>query len=127
MNIKDQSISANMKKIGFYVCPVCGNVITSVGEGEFACCNMPLVKREAAKSDEEHMIHVETIDNEYYVTLDHSMTKDHYISFLAYVTSGTSEMVKLYPEQDISVRFRKKGHGMLYAYCNKHGLFKCLL
>ena len=56
--------------------------------------------------------------------MKHSMSKGHYVSFIAYVTSGSVEIVKLYPEQDISVRFRKKGHGFLYGYCNRHGLFK---
>ena len=47
----------------------------------------------------------------------------HYVSFIAYVTSDSFEIKKLYPEQEISVRFRKKGHGMIYAYCNRHGMF----
>lgn len=74
--------------------------------------------------DEAHSISAETIDNEYSIEIKHPMSKDHYISFLAYVTSGSVEIIKLYPEQDISIRFRKKGHGILYAYCNRHGLFK---
>ena len=51
------------------------------------------------------------------------MTKAHSISFVAYVTTDCAELAKLYPEQDVSVRFRKKGPGFLYAYCNRHGLF----
>ena len=70
------------------------------------------------------MITAETVDNEYSVTINHSMSKTHYISFIAYITSNDVEIIKLYPEQDISVRFRKKGHGIVYAYCNKHGMFK---
>ena len=67
---------------------------------------------------------VETVDNEFSIVMKHSMSKGHYVSFIAYVTSGSVEIVKIYPEQDISVRFRKKGHGFLYGYCNRHGLFK---
>lgn len=113
-----------MKKILFYMCPICGNIITSVGQGNFSCCGITLPVQEAEKCDEGHMIEVETIENEYCVTVRHPMTKGHYLSFIAYVTSDTFELVKLYPEQDVSMRFRRKGHGMFYAYCNKHGMFQ---
>ena len=120
----NENVSGNMKKIQFYVCPICGNIITAVGEGHFSCCGITLPKQESEIMDETHMLLVESIDDEYSVTMQHLMTKEHYVSFIAYVTSGTIEIIKLYPEQDISVRFRKKGHGMLYFYCNKHGLFR---
>ena len=87
-----------------------------------SCCGVTLLEPEPEQCDENHDICVEDIDNEYHVTMNHSMDKKHYVSFLAYVTSGSFEVVKLYPEQEISLRFRKKGHGMLYAYCNRHGM-----
>lgn len=119
--------SGNMKKIELYVCPDCGNIITALGEGYFSCCGNVLEKLKAEAANEGHMISVETIDDEHSVTMEHPMDKSHYISFIAYVTSNTAEVIKLYPEQEISVRFRKKGHGILYAYCNKHGLFRKLI
>lgn len=123
----NENVSGNMKKVQFYICPVCGNVITAMGEGNFSCCGVTLPKQEAEMVDEEHMVTVETIDNEYSITMRHPMSKEHYVSFIAYVTSGTAEIVKLYPEQDIFVRFRKKGHGILYAYCNRHGLYRKII
>ena len=123
---ENDNLSANIKKMNFYVCPVCGNIITSVGQGSFNCCGIMLPKQDAEKCDEEHLLHIETVDNEYSVTMEHSMDKSHYISFIAYVTSDTFNVVKLYPEQGISVRFRKRGHGVFYVYCNKHGLFKII-
>ena len=86
-----------------------------------------ILEQEPETCEEGHKLHLETVDNEYHVTMDHPMTKGHYISFIAYVTSDGAEIVKLYPEQDISVRFRKKGHGILYAYCNRHGMVKALI
>ena len=124
---ENKNPSGNMKKILFYVCPICGNIITSVGQGTFSCCGVMLPPLEAEACEETHQIQVETVDKEYYVTLDHPMNKKHSISFLAYVTSATVEIAKLYPEQDISVRFRKKGRGILYAYCNRHGMFRRLV
>lgn len=122
---ENENQSANMKKIHFYVCPICGNIITSVGQGTFSCCGITLPELEAEKCDENHLIFLEDVDNEYHITINHPMGKKHYISFIAYVTSASCEIVKLYPEQDISIRFRKKGHGMIYAYCNRHGMFQC--
>ncbi|MGN0366022.1 MAG: helix-turn-helix domain-containing protein [Suilimivivens sp.] len=121
---ENENQAANMRKTHFYVCPVCGNIITSVGQGSFSCCGITLPEQDAEESDDEHMITAETVDDEYSVTINHTMSKTHYISFIAYITVNDVEIIKLYPEQDISVRFRKKGHGIVYAYCNKHGLFK---
>ena len=124
---ENENPSGNIKKTHFYVCPICGNIITSVGQGSFSCCGITLLEQEAENDDDNHLIEIETIDNEYYITIAHPMSKEHYVSFIAYVTSNSSEIMKLYPEQDISVRFRKKGHGILYAYCNRHGMFKKLV
>lgn len=123
----NENISGNMKKMHFFVCPICGNIITSVGQGAFSCCGVTLLDMEADQCDEDHELLIENIDNEYHVSMVHPMNKTHYISFVAYVTSGSFEVVKLYPEQDISVRFRKKGHGMLYAYCNRHGMIRTVI
>lgn len=116
--------SSNMKKTVFYVCPVCGNIIQSVGTGAFSCCGIRLPELEPEAAEGEHDIAVELSDGAYFITMDHPMTKSHYISFLCYVTADRAELVKLYPEQNAAVRFQKRGHGYLYAYCNRHGFFR---
>ena len=122
--VVNQNRAANMRKVSFYVCPVCGNVIFSVGEGAFSCCGVKLPALEAENDLEEHDVKVEVIENDYFVSMEHEMTKNHYISFAAYVTSDSVQMVKLYPEQNIQVRFARRGHGSIYVYCNRHGLVK---
>lgn len=124
---ENENLSGNMKKVQLYVCPVCGNIITAVGSGSYSCCGITLPEQEAEECDDNHFIHVETVDNEYCVTLNHPMEKKHYISFAAYITSGNVEIAKLYPEQNISVSFKKKGHGYLYVYCNRHGMFRKMI
>lgn len=124
---RNENQSANLKKMSFFVCPVCGNIITAVGEGSFSCCGVMLPSLEAEKCDEEHMIKVEETDGEYYITMDHPMDKKHYISFIAYVNMNRCEMVKLYPEQEVSVRIARRGRGFIYAYCNRHGFFRTLI
>ena len=120
----NENRSANLRRMGFYVCPVCGNVITAVGKGSFSCCGIPLPVQEAQPEDNAHTITVEPVEDEICVTIAHPMTKSHYISFIAWVSNDRAELVKLYPEQDITVRFKKRGHGTVYAYCNLHSLWK---
>ena len=119
----NENRSANLRRMGFDVCPVCGNVITAVGKGSFSCCGIPLPVQEAQPEDNAHTITVEPVEDEICVTIAHPMTKSHYISFIAWVSNDRAELVKLYPEQDITVRFKKRGHGTVYAYCNRDGLF----
>lgn len=116
--------AGNLMRAHFYVCPVCGNVIYALGEGSFSCCGVHLEPCEAEEPDETHALQVERIEDEWYVALDHPMSKEHFISFIAYVTMDGITLKKLYPEQDAAARFRMGASGMLYAYCNRHGLFK---
>ena len=122
--IRNANRSANMAKSMFYVCPVCGNVIRSAGEAVVSCCGIALPPLEAETPDEEHGIRVEIVDNEYYVSVDHPMEKGHYISFLAAVSGHGVQLVKLYPEGSAEARFRIDGVRYVYAYCNRHGLFR---
>ncbi|MBR0466409.1 MAG: helix-turn-helix domain-containing protein [Clostridia bacterium] len=122
--IKNENKSGNMKKSNFFVCPVCSNIIHSVGKNLNSCCGINLPPLEVEEENERHTITVENIGSEIFVTVNHEMTKTHYISFIAYVTSDRCELVKLYPEQDAAVYFTKRGGGTIYAYCNNDGLFK---
>ena len=122
-DIKNCNRSSNMLRGKFYVCPVCGNVIHATGEAVVSCCGITLPPLEPEASEGEHTITVETVEDEYYVTVDHEMTKDHYISFLAAVSDQGIQIVKLYPEGNCETRFRKYCIRKMYAYCNRHGLF----
>ena len=125
--ITNKNKSGNMKNSKFYVCPICGNIIHTIGENLVSFCGITLPVLEAESEDEIHSINCEVIENEYYITMNHPMTKQHYISFIAYFTNDRCEIVKLYPEQNVEVRFLKRGKGTIYAYCNKDGLIKKVL
>ena len=114
----------NLKSMRIYICPVCSNIITSTGTAEIACCGKKLKSSEIHKEDESHSIITQMIEDEYYVRIDHPMTKEHYISFICYVTCDKVNLIKLYPEQSCEIRIRKTGHGFIYAYCNEDGLFR---
>lgn len=116
--------SSNMLKSNFSVCPICGNIIYTTGENVNSCCGINLPILEAELENEKHIIKCETIENEYYISIDHEMTKEHYISFIAYITNDRCEIVKIYPEQNAEARFLRRGKGSVYVYCNKDGLIK---
>ena len=122
--IVNKNKSSNMLKSKFSVCPICGNIIHSMGENINSCCGINLPVLEAEPENKKHTINCKVIENEYYIFVNHDMTKNHYISFIAYVTNDRCEMAKLYPEQQAEARFLKRGKGVIYAYCNKDGLIK---
>lgn len=122
-DIVNTNKGSNINKTNLYVCPICGNIISSTGEALVSCCGITLPALEAEKADEAHMIQVEESDGEYYVTVDHEMSKTHYISFLAFMGDDCLKMVKMYPEWNCQARFQVRGRGRLYAFCNHHGLF----
>ena len=113
--------SANMRRGQFYVCPVCGNVIFATGNAAISCCGVSLPPLSPLEVDEECGYTLEKIDGDHYLALDHPMTKEHYISFIAYITGDRAQILKLYPEQSAEGRFQARGHGMIVAYCNRHG------
>ena len=121
--IHNENISANMLRSKFYVCPICGNVIHSMGEAAIHCHGIQLTPLEAELTDEHHVIYVERIEDEYYVRIDHSMTKEHYISFVAAASSDGIQMVKFYPEGSAEARFKINGVRKIFFYCNRDGLF----
>ncbi len=123
-DITNRNISSNILKSQLYVCPVCGNIIHSTGEALVSCCGVTLLPLEAEEADDDHKISIEKEEDECFVSVAHSMTKTHYISFLAYVSGDKFNMVKLYPEGNAETYFKIRGHGLLYCYCNKHGLMK---
>ena len=88
-----------------------------------SCCGIQLPVLEAEEPDETHCLKAERAEDEIHVYADHPMSKDHYLSFIAYMTPDDCEMKTLYPEGSAEARFFFRGSGRLYAYCNRHGLF----
>ena len=122
--VTNKNISANILRSKFYVCPICGNIIRSTGDAVISCCGINLPPLEAEEADEDHETDIEKVEDEHFLTVKHEMTKTHFISFIAYLTSDRVQFVKLYPEGNAQTRFQLRGRGYLYIYCNKHGLMK---
>ncbi|MBQ7088952.1 MAG: helix-turn-helix domain-containing protein [Clostridia bacterium] len=122
--VTNQNVSANLLRSKFYVCPLCGNVLHATGAAAVSCCGISLPPLEAEETDDAHDVALEPVEDEYFVTLSHPMTKEHFLSFIAYVTMDRLQLVKCYPEGNAETRLSLRGHGCLYVYCNKHGLMK---
>ena len=75
------------------------------------------------KAEEHKRLNVEVIENEYFISSDHEMTREHYISFIAFLTGDTLIMRKQYPEWNLQTRLTFFAHGRLIWYCTRHGLF----
>ena len=122
--VRNRNISGNMLRMKSYVCPICGNVLFGTGEAVISCCGVELPACEAEEADALHSVTVEPVEDEHFLTIDHPMTKLHFISFVAYVTADRVQLVKLYPEGNPETRLQLRGVGILYFYCNRHGLMK---
>ena len=122
--IVNRNVSCNLVRSRLYVCPICGNVLHSTGDAVISCCGVTLPALEAEERDEAHALTVERVEDEHFLTVHHPMTKDHYISFLAYASVDRFQLVKLYPEGEAQTRMQLRGRGTVYFFCNRHGLFR---
>ena len=126
-DIRNRNRAFNMLKSVFYICPVCGNVLFATGEAVISCCGVVLPPLTHEPTDENHPVHTEIIEDEIYLSMNHPMTKEHYISFFAAMSDQGMQIVKLYPEGNAEARFKRSRVSSLYACCNRHGLFRLTL
>ena len=115
----------SMHALSFYICPICGNRITGTQQSSsVSCCGIPLTPMPHQKPDETHALILEPVEDEWFITTSHPMTKEHYISFAALVKGDQVLMAERWPEWDFQLRIPNRGHGFLYWYCTEHGLFR---
>jgi len=122
--ISNTNRAGNLMRLKLYICPICGNVLHSTGDALISCCGVTLPALEAEEADMEHAVAIEQVEDEHFLTISHPMTKQHFISFVAFVTSDRLQLVKFYPEGNAETRLQLWGRGYLYYYCNRHGLYK---
>ena len=116
--------ASHMLRTKLYVCPICGNIIHSTGAAVVSCCGVALPALEAEPADGDHPVSVERVEDEYFVSVSHEMSRLHHISFIAAMRDDGVELRKLYPEGSAEARFRIEGVRFFYYYCNRHGLFR---
>lgn len=116
--------AGNVKRTKFYVCPDCGSVMQGTGNCQVVCCGKQVEALKVTEPDDEHLIKISEIEDDFYIEFDHEMTKEHYIGFVSYVRFDRVLTVRLYPEQEAAIRLPKMYGGKFYYYCNKQGLFE---
>lgn len=121
---ENDAVGGNMKKTVFYVCPDCGNVIAAFAEAAISCCGHKLSPETPQKAEGADRLSVEKIENDYFISSAHEMTKEHHISFIALLTGDALMLKKLYPEWNAETRIPCFGHGRLVYGCTRHGLFE---
>lgn len=120
------------ENVKFYKCPICGNIIELMtgNINNITCCGKKMEEMVANTMDaafEKHIPIYEKVEDEIIVKVgevEHPMEKEHYIMWIAQVSEDKITKVKLYPEQSTETRFPYIPKSTLYAYCNKHGLWK---
>ena len=117
----------SMKRIRFFVCPHCGNVVTATGEASVSCCGRRLEALTPQRAEGVHRLQAEAVEDEWFLTAEHPMEKGHFLSFVAFVTGERCLLIRTYPEWEMQVRIPRRGHGRLLHYCTEHGLFYQLL
>lgn len=91
------------------------------------CCGEEMeivVPNSIEASLEKHIPTYEKVEDEIFVKVNHPMEKEHYIEWVALVKDNQEYTVNLYPEQNAECRFKYIPGSTIYAYCNKHGLWK---
>lgn len=118
----EQEDTGNMKKLRFYVCPDCGNILTSSADAQVHCCGKHLTPLTPKKAEEADFLRMEAVDGEWYITSDHAMTKEDYIAFVAFLTDSQLILSRQYPEWSLQVRMPYIARGRLLWYSTDQGL-----
>ena len=116
-------LGGDMKRLRFHVCPVCGNLVVSMADAGVSCCGKKLDALSPRRPDGDEALSAEIVENDYFISSRHPMTREHFVSFVALVTGESVMVRKLYPEWDLQLRIPVFAHGVLLWYCTKHGLF----
>lgn len=115
-----------------YICPICGNVVELIGDkhGNLVCCGKPMEELNANTSDgakEKHVPVIEKEDSEIIVRVGstlHPMDSDHSIKWISLVKENQTMRIDLKPGDTPEVTFPYIKASTVYAYCDKHGLWK---
>lgn len=109
----------NMKRIHFYQCPDCGNILTATGKAELFCCGRRLLPMKAQPADESHRLLITDVETEKLLSWTHPMDKGHHLTFLAAVGYDCVHIVRLYPEGAQEHRLPRIPWAKYYCACTE--------
>lgn len=113
-------------------CDKCGAIVKVINDCKcqgcgIICCgeNMKeLMPNSVDAAVEKHVPTYEKVEDEIVVKVNHVMEKEHYIEWISLINENKEITITLYPEQDAEARFPYIKGSTIYAYCNKHQLWK---
>ena len=118
----DEFITDNMEKTKYYICPQCGNIITSVKEVSLSCCGRRLENHIPKPAGDKGRLVFLKSDTGYGIMNHYPMTKDDYISFISIITEDRGLLIKTYPEWDKMYHISCFEKGIVVWYSKKDGL-----
>lgn len=110
----------NMKRIKFFQCPECGNILTATGKAELSCCGRRLSPMTVTPADEFHRLTITDIETEKLLTWSHPMEKAHHLTFLAAVGYDCVHIVRLYAEGAQEHRLPRIPWAKYYCGCTEN-------
>ncbi len=121
-----------MSEINFYRCEKCGNIVALLrkGGGTLTCCGQAMTLLKANTSDgaaEKHVPVVTRKNGKLKVqigSVPHPMLPEHHIEWIALVSGDRLEFKYLHPGEQPTAEFDDAKTGVVYEYCNLHGLWK---
>lgn len=116
-------LGGNMKQCRYFFCPDCGSLTVSTGNACISCCGRQLQAMTPQKAPPEDRLQAQPVEDEWFLTSRHPMTKEHHIALVAFASGDQLLLVRRWPEWDLQLRLPRRGHGMLLWYCTRHGLF----
>lgn len=91
------------------------------------CCGNEmevLIPNSADASAEKHIPTYEVVGDRIEVKINHPMEDEHYIEWITLVNENEKHTVNLHPGQEAKCNFKYIPDSIVYAYCNKHELWK---
>lgn len=118
-----------------YRCAACGEMVMVLEKGTCVphCCGKEMAELKANTTDgakEKHVPAVEAKDGKLFVkvgSVEHPMTEEHSIRFIAVERKGGVEVKYLMPGDKPEAVFSSDDAVAVYEYCNLHGLWKAAL
>ena len=110
-------------------CKKCGTTIKVLKTGgcKPMCCGdeiEALVPNSVDAAVEKHVPNYEIKDDRIYVTVNHVMEEEHYIEWISLVNNGRECITYFKPGMEATAHFKYIPGATIYAYCNKHELWK---
>lgn len=120
------------KELKIKQCAKCGAVVKVLEDCKCAGCGIQccgetmreLVPNSVDAAIEKHLPTYEVKDGKIYVKVNHVMEEEHYIEWISIVFGDKECITYLEPGKNAIAHCKYVPGATIYAYCNKHGLWK---